>query len=163
MFTMDDLLEIAIKMEENGQAVYSNASKKLKNKDLKSMLDWMANEEATHREWFADQKNSLCLEMDEASLKKVVPQVLQDMMGEKTLSLEDINFSKIKTISRLLKTFIGFENDTIMFYELLEMFIEDDKVLKGLNKIILEEKKHVETLDTMMTSLTDDSIETTKD
>ncbi|MCK5696382.1 MAG: ferritin family protein [Desulfobacula sp.] len=141
MFTMDDLLEIAIKMEENGEAVYNNAIKKVKNKDLKSMLDWMAKEEASHAKWFADQKNSLSLQIDEARLKEMVPQALQDMMGDKTLSLNEVNFSTIQNISQLLETFIGFENDTILFYELLEMFIEDGKVLNGLKKIILEEKK----------------------
>ena len=156
MFTMDDLLEIAIKMEENGESVYNNAIKEVKNKDLKSMLDWMANEEASHAKWFADQKNSLSLQMDEASLKKMVPQALQDMMGDKTLSLNEVNFSKIKNVSQLLETFIGFENDTILFYELLEMFIEEGRVLNGLKKIILEEKKPIDALCTMMTSLTDD-------
>ncbi len=158
MFTMDDLLEIAIKMEKNGESVYNNAIKKVKNKDLKSLLEWMANEEASHAKWFADQKNSLSLEMDEAHLKEMVPQALQDMMGDKTLSLNEVNFSKIKNESQLLETFIGFENDTILFYELLEMFIEEDTVLNGLKKIILEEKKHIEKLSTMMSSLTDDSL-----
>ncbi len=158
MFTMDDLLEIAIKMEKNGESVYNNAIKKITNKDLKPLLAWMANEEASHAKWFAEQKNNLSLEMDEAHLKEMVPQALQDMMGDKTLSLNEVNFSKIKKGSQLLETFIGFENDTILFYELLEMFVEEDKVLNGLKKIILEEKKHIETLETMMTSLTDDSL-----
>lgn len=158
MFTMDDLLEIAIKMEENGEAVYNNAIKKIKNEDLKPLLEWMAKEEASHAKWFADQKNSLSLEIDEARLKEMVPQALQEMIGDKTLSLNEVNFSKIQNVSQLLETFIGFENDTILFYELLEMFIEEDKVLNGLKKIILEEKKHIETLETMMTSLTDDPL-----
>ena len=118
----------------------------------------MANEEASHAKWFAGQKNSLSLEMDEARLKEMVPQALQEMIGDKTLSLNEVNFSKIKNVSQLMETFIGFENDTILFYELLEMFIEEDKVLNGLKKIILEEKKHIETLETMMTSLTDDPL-----
>lgn len=153
MFTMDDLLEVAIKMEENGESVYNTSIKKVKNKDLKSMLKWMADEEASHGKWFSDLKDSLCLELEEADLKKMAPQVLQDMMGEKTLSLDDVDFSKITTLFELLETFIKFENDTILFYELLEMFIEDETVLDGLKKIILEEKSHVEQLGSMLASL----------
>jgi rubrerythrin len=158
MFTMDDLLEIAIKMEKNGESVYNNTIKKITNKDLKPLLAWMANEEASHAKWFADQKNSLSLEIDEAHLKEMVPRALQDMMGDKTLSLNEVNFSKIKNVSQLLETFIGFENETILFYELLEMFIEEDKVLSGLKKIILEEKEHIEKIESLMASLTDDAI-----
>jgi len=158
MFTMDDLLEIAIKMEENGEAVYHDSMGEIRNMDLKSMLQWMANEEATHGKWFADQKNSLLLDENEADLKKMVPQALQDMMGAKTLSLDDINFSKFTKVSQLLETFIGFENDTIQFYELLEMFIQDEKVLSGLKQIILEEKNHVEKLKSMMDSIPDEPV-----
>lgn len=152
---MNDLFEIAIKMEKNGQAVYNSAIEKIKNKELKSLLEWMANEEASHGRWFLDKKNNLSLEMEEARLKEMVPKVLQDMMGEKTLSLNDVDFDKIETTSELLETFVGFENDTILFYELLEMFIEDESVLSGLKQIILEEKNHVEKLRSMMNSCTE--------
>lgn len=159
MFTMDDLFEVAIKMEENGEAVYKNAIEKIKHKELRSLLEWMASEEATHNQWFSDQKNSLSLQIKETHLKQMVPQALQAMMGEKTLALEDIDFTTITTVSDLLKTFIGFENDTILFYELLEMFIEDDRVLNGLKKIIAEEKNHVDQLRAMMADLPEQSIE----
>ncbi|MCP3872330.1 MAG: ferritin family protein [Desulfobacteraceae bacterium] len=157
MFTTDDIFEIAIKMEENGEAIYNDAIKKIERNEIKSLLKWMANEEACHGEWFTNQKNSLCLEIDEINLKKMAPQVLQDMMKEKALSLEDINFNDIKNVAELLGTFIGFEEDTIMFYELLEMFINEDKVLKELGNIIQEEKKHIEKLQTMMESLQKES------
>lgn len=153
MFTMDDLLEIAIKMEENGEAVYNKAIKKSNPLELNSMLKWMANEEAAHGRWFADQKNTLYLEMAEAYLKKMVPQVLQDMMGENTLSLDEVNFNDISTVPDLIETFISFENDTILFYELLEMFVEQEKIKTGLKKIIAEEKNHIKTLRSMMASM----------
>ncbi len=158
MFTMDDLLEIAIKMEENAGSVYIRAAEKINHKELKSMLTWMAGQETSHVLWFADLKNKFSLEIDEADLKEMAPQALQDMIGEKTLSLEDVDFNKIKTVSKLLETFIYFENDTIMFYELLKMFIQEEKVLKGLKQIILEEKKHIKELKTMMSSLSDKEI-----
>ncbi len=157
MFTLDDLLEIAIKMEENGEAVYLNSIKKISNKDIRSMLEWMANEEACHARWFADQKDKLSLEVDEKDLKEMVPDVLKDMIGEKTLSLNEVDFSEIKSLPELLSTFIGFEKETIMFYEVLEMFIDDTTVLDGLKAIIKEEKHHIEKLTVMMNTFQDDA------
>ncbi|MFH2092202.1 MAG: ferritin family protein [Pseudomonadota bacterium] len=147
MFTMDDLLEIAIKMEKNAENVYKKSADKFDDQQLKTTLEWMADEEAVHAGWFKEFKNKITLKPDEADLKQMVPKVLQDMMGEKTLSLEDIDFSTMTTVSDLFQTFIGFEQDTIAFYELLEMFIQDEPVLKGLQKIIQEEKNHIKTLE----------------
>lgn len=152
MFTMDDLFEMAVKMEKNGEAVYRNAVEKIRQNNLVEFLTWMAAEEAAHGRWFSDQKGRLSLQPEEKDLKEMIPQVLQDMMGEKTLSLDDVAFDRIATPQELLNTFIEFEKDTIRFYELLEMFIEEDEVLKGLKKIIREEKTHVEKLTAMATA-----------
>lgn len=153
MFTMDDLFEIAIKMEKNGEAVYIDALSRIDNKELKPILQWMADEEASHRKWFKNQQNKLSISLDEQQLKEMVPDILQQMMGDHALSLEDIDFSKIENITDLLKTFIGFEKDTIQFYEMLEMFIEDESIKKGLDIIIQEEKAHVAKLEKMIQSL----------
>ncbi|MFH2058796.1 MAG: ferritin family protein [Pseudomonadota bacterium] len=152
MFTMDDLLEIAIKMEKNGEAVYKGSINKFDDPQLKTVMEWMAGEEAAHAGWFAEFKNNLTLQADETDLKQMVPRVLQEMMGKKTLSLDDIDFSTMATIDDLFQTFIGFEQETIIFYELLEMFIEDGPVLDGLKKIIQEEKNHIKTLESRMVS-----------
>ena len=158
MFTMDDLLEIAVKMEKNGETVYINSAKKLCEPELVKMVEWMASEEASHAKWFTRLKNSLELEINEADLKAMVPKTLQDMMGENTLSLDEINFSNMSSIDELLQTFIGFEQDTIAFYEVLEMFIDDETVLKGLKQIIQEEKNHIKTLESKKDSFSDQLI-----
>ncbi len=158
MFTMNDLFEIAIKMEGNGENTYIKSIERIGNKGLKPLLKWMADEEASHARWFSEQKNRLTLETQESNLKEMVPRVLQDMMGENTLSLEEVNFERFTKVSQLLETFIEFEKETIQFYELLEMFIEDENTKKGLHTIILEEKKHIEQLSSMIESVTEESL-----
>ena len=153
MFTMDDLLEIAVKMEKNGEAVYIDSVDKMPREELRQMVEWMAQEEAAHAKWFTGMQNRLKLDINEADLKEMVPSALQGMMGDKTLSLEEIDFTAIATTDELIRTFIGFEKDTIAFYEVLEMFIEDETVLSGLRKIIEEEKNHVRELESRLGSL----------
>ena len=153
MFTMDDLLEVAIKMEKNGEAVYRKSLKKIRQKALTDLLSWMAAEEAAHGRWFLEQKKRLALQPEEKALKEMIPEVLQDMMGENALSLDEVEFDKISTPLELLNTFIEFEKETIRFYELLEMFIEAEEVHKGLKTIIQEEKTHVEKLTDMAAAL----------
>lgn len=153
MFTMDDLWEVAVKMEKNGEAVYRKSLKKIRQKPLTDLLSWMAAEEAAHGRWFLEQKKRLALQPEEKALKEMIPEVLQDMMGEKALSLDEVEFDKISTPLVLLNTFIEFEKETIRFYELLEMFIEAEEVHKGLKTIIQEEKTHVEKLADMAAAL----------
>jgi rubrerythrin len=73
----------------------------------------------------------------------MLPDVIKEMMGDKTLSLDEVDFSQIRSTASLLETFVAFERDTILFYEFLQAFIQDTDVLEGLKKIIAEEKKHV--------------------
>ncbi|MCM2285461.1 MAG: ferritin family protein [Desulfobacula sp.] len=153
MFTMDDLLEVAVKMEKNGEAVYRKSLKKIRQKALTDLLSWMAAEEAAHSRWFLEQKKRLALQPEEKALKEMIPEVLQDMMGENALSLDEVEFDKISTPLELLNTFIEFEKETIQFYELLDMFIETEEVRKGLKTIIQEENAHVEKLANMAAAL----------
>nr|NJM04931.1 rubrerythrin [Desulfobacula sp.] len=150
---MDDLLEMAVKNGKNGEAVYRKSLKKIRQKALTDLLSWMAAEEAAHGRWFLEQKNRLALHPEEKALKEMIPEVLQDMMGENALSLDEVEFDKISTTLELLTTFIEFEKETIRFYELLDMFIETEEVRKGLKTIIREENAHVEKLTHMAASL----------
>ncbi len=61
MFTLNDLFDIAAKMEENGRVTYLNALDSVKSKAAAELLEWMADEEDRHRRWFLQQKKkSVC-------------------------------------------------------------------------------------------------------
>ncbi len=158
MFTPNDLIDIAAKMEKNGQAIYLESKKKVDSRTLKSLLQWMADEEATHREWFLEQKDFWRSSADDTDLETMLPDVIKEMMGEKTLSLDDVDFSQIRSASEMLDTFVTFENDTILFYEFLQAFIQDTRALAGLEKIIEEEKNHVEKLTEMIQAISSKKI-----
>ena len=153
MFTIHDLYDIAIKMEKNGKTLYLESAAEAAQRDLKAMLKWMADEEAAHGKWFLDQKQQTPYTIEEKRLKEMLPDVLQDMMGVHTLNLEDINFSSIEDVKELVRTFIEFEQETIMFYETLGIFIEDENAQKGIDTIVAEEKRHVDKLQDMLKAL----------
>jgi len=153
MFTRNDLLEIAIKMEENGKAAYERAITGITNRELKELLVWMANEETCHQKWFLQQKETRPQDPEAIDFAQILPDVLQEMMGEKSLSLDEVDFSKITHTRQMLEIFIEFENDTLFFYEFLDSFIEDKDALEGLKKIIHEETTHINKLDEMIQAL----------
>lgn len=148
MFTLNDLFDIAAKMEENGKTVYTKAMETTTNPDLLDLLKWMAEEEDCHCHWFLNQKKILSGGAED--LEVMLPDVLAEMMGENSLSLDEVDFDRINTPEQMIKTFLLFENDTILFYEFLETFLEDDTARKGLADIIREENLHVEKLTLML-------------
>ncbi len=153
MFTQNDLFDIAVKMEKNGKAVYCRAMETTKEKPLLDLLQWMADEEECHGNWFLNQKKLLPKGADD--LEVMLPDVLKEMMGKNSLSLDEVDFGMINTPEQMLKTFIMFENDTILFYEFLDTFIESDTTREGIEKIIEEETAHVEKLTLMIQSFQD--------
>lgn len=153
MFTVNDLIDIAVKMEQNGEALYLASTRKAQSPQLKSLLQWMANEEAEHGAWFADKKGKWASEDDQTDLEAMLPDVIKEMMGDKTLSLDEVDFSQIQSTASLLETFVTFEQDTILFYEFLQAFIQDGAAQEGLKKIIDEEKKHVAELKEMIQAI----------
>ena len=150
MFTLNDLFDIAARMELNGRAVYLRAMEDTRDRDLLELLQWMADEEDRHRRWFLGQKQLMSGKNED--LETMIPDVIREMMGENSLSLDEVDFSQIRTPAQLLKTFAMFEKDTILFYEFLDTFLESDSARKGLEAIIAEENAHVDKLTLMAQS-----------
>lgn len=150
MFTLNDLFDIAARMEQNGKAVYYRAMENTKDKTLLDLLQWMADEEERHRRWFLNQKE--LASGDQEDLETMIPDVIREMMGENSLSLDEVDFGMIQTPVQMLKTFIMFENDTLLFYEFLDTFIDEPEAKQALQQIMAEENAHVDKLNTMIQS-----------
>ncbi|UCD91196.1 MAG: rubrerythrin, partial [Desulfobacterales bacterium] len=56
MFTITEIIDIAMKIEKNGETIYRNAIEKIPVPSLVPLLEWIANEEANHAEWFSNLK-----------------------------------------------------------------------------------------------------------
>ena len=146
MFTSKEILDIALKIEQNGEAVYRQAIQELEHPDLTSRLLWMAEEEARHAEWFTKLQSELHTSKNYIAANEMNSDVLQSIIGKQSFTLQDIDFPGVDDMRNLINIFIEFEKDGILFYEMLRTFIKDQDVLESLNQIIAEEYQHIETL-----------------
>lgn len=146
MFSAKEIIELAIRIEKNGEAVYRSAIEKVPNPGLVSLLEWMADEEVKHANWFAELKHNLETKNENPFVEEMGHELFNEMLGDKNFSLKDVDFAAIEEIDDLIETFIEFEKDSIIFYEVLKPFVEDPVVREYLNKIIDEEKHHIELL-----------------
>ena len=146
MFSAKEIIELAIKIEKNGEAVYRSAIEEVPNPELVPLLEWMADEEVKHANWFAELKHNLETKNENPFVEEMGHELFNEMLGDKNFSLKDVDFSSIEEIDDLIETFIEFEKDSIIFYEVLEPFVEDRVAREYLKKIIDEEKRHIELL-----------------
>jgi rubrerythrin len=143
VFSANEILDMAIKLEKNGEAVYRGAAEKVSSKELVALLLWMADEEVKHANWFAELKLSLEQKSLNPFMEKMSRELFNDLLGDKNFSLKDVDFSSVDEIGDLIAVFIEFEEDSVRFYQVLEPFIEDPVTLESLKKIIDEENKHI--------------------
>ena len=143
MFSLKDIIDIAVQIEQNGESVYRNAAKKVLDPSLRSLLQWLADEEVKHVEWFSTLKDNIADTGEHPEQEKFGRALLQDAVGTHSLALEDADFSAMDQVQDLINLVMEFENDTVLFYKMLQPLIEDQETLDQLHAIIQEEEDHV--------------------
>lgn len=147
MFTLSEIIDLAIRIEKNGENTYRKAQNEVPSSELASMLRELADDEADHEQWFAKLREDMDTEIADPKLEEMGRSILTSVLDDQAFSMTDVDFSRIDSITSLLKLSLEFEKDTIIFYEMLKEFIEDGKVLSGIDKIIEEENRHVKRLE----------------
>ena len=146
MFTAHEILDLAVQLEENGIAVYREAAGQASNPDIRNLLLWMADEEVKHARWFSELKQEIDSRSINPFMAEMSRKVFGGILGDKSFSHREVNFSEVDRIDDLIEIFIEFEKDTVLFYETLIPFIEDNHTLQYVTKIIAEENDHIEKL-----------------
>lgn len=147
MFSATEVCNLAIQIEKNGELFYRDAIKKFPDPTLVSLLEWLADEEAKHEEWFAQLRDRLKEESLDPELEEMGRSMLRDILGDQSFSLKEADFSKLKSLEALLDLAIEFEKDTILFYEMIGAFVEKVETSGHLAEIIDEENRHVQLLE----------------
>jgi len=151
-FSVQEVVEMAINTERSGQVFYQTASKLAKEKNLKELFRYLAEEEGKHLKVFQGLYNSLKQGPEKTPYNweeaKLYLKALVDSRfftgPDKAINLVKEAKSEIETVNSA----INFEKDTLLFfYEMLEVTKSHDRDL--VKKIIEEEKKHIRRLSTM--------------
>lgn len=150
MFSLKDIIGIAVQIERNGERVYRNSAEKIEDYSLRSLLLTLADEETQHAKWFEALIDKVPGTGEFPEQGKMGRALLQDAVGAQSFTLEDADFSSIKKIEDLLNLAIEFEKDTALFYGMLQPLIEDQKTLEQLHAIIQEEEAHARRLKEML-------------
>lgn len=149
MFTVNDIRNIAVQLEKNGEEVYLKLSKKAQDPELAILLTTMAEEEKYHGEWFSTFKSEKVLSPEQLEMEAVGRSLLQDMIKGNNFLLDEKSLEQADTIDKILAQSKKFEAETILFYEFISGLVDDDEVRKKIELIIEEEKKHIQIIERM--------------
>lgn len=144
MFDIEEIIDLALQIEKNGEKIYRNAIKRVSDPSVCSLLQKLADEELDHVEWFSSLKENIKSTTDDPQLMEAGKQIMNSVLGEQAFSLKDVDFSKIDQIDDLMKLAIEFEKDTILFYEMIRPLIADSEDVDHLDGIIAEENRHID-------------------
>lgn len=147
MFTSKDVLDLAVQIEKNGEKIYRGAFQEVTDPQIKSLLQRLADDEARHVDRFSEFKKRTGDALGDPKLEEMGRSILLGILGDQSFSLKEADFSGLERIKDLFKVAIEFEKDTVIFYQMIQTMIEDDETAADLNKIIEEEKRHIELLD----------------
>jgi rubrerythrin len=146
MFTLYEIYDLAIQIEKNGEDFFREAEKKVSKPSLKTLFLRLAEQEVKHSTWFSEKKESSKAGSETLALDEMSSKILQDIVGEQSFSLMEVEIDHINTVEDLLSIAIEFEEDTIIFFRMISSLLEDAESLRGLDEIIEEEKRHIEAL-----------------
>jgi rubrerythrin len=146
MYSVLEILDLALQVEENGEAFYRDAVKRTEKADLRSLLEWLAEEEAKHRDWFAERKEAARARGDDSVVDEAGSNILRDILGNQTFSLQEAELSSLGETEDLLEIAREFEKDTVLFFEIIRSLVDDRETLEALGKIIEEENSHIQRL-----------------
>lgn len=150
MFTLADICNIAIQIERNGESTYREAAGIARLPEVAKLLEMMAEDEAKHARWFEQIDVNQEFSDKDKHIAEMGRKLLQEMMSPQTFSLDKGSLATAEHPQDVLHQSIEFENDTILFYEMLFGFLDDEQTKLQLERIITEERSHIDKLNEIL-------------
>jgi rubrerythrin len=113
---------------------------------LEPVLICLANEERDHKKWFESLKRVAQEAEARGQSVEISSEALRSLVGGQKFSLDEVDLSKIESVQELIELAMEHEKDTIIFYQMLQSFIDDPETMKELDEIIAEEEQHIKLL-----------------
>jgi len=145
MLSAKELLNIAVRVEKDGEEFYRKLAERFEKPDIKEFFSYMGRQEAEHAHTFesigaelgADEETYLNLEDAEEYLKSFV----EGRFFPDAATLE--KYLKEKSVEDAIDFSISVEKETIIFYyEVLEL-LKNERAKALVKSIINQEKQHV--------------------
>ena len=142
--TAHDIVNFAIRIEENGERFYREAAEIVANQPVKELFERLANEETVHRKTFERLLSGLGDYRPPETYEGEYLAYLKDFIDGKTVFKDDQKIpelAKASSIAAALDFAIQREMDSILYYQEIRMFVSA-RHSEAIDLIIDEERMH---------------------
>lgn len=142
-YTAANLLEFAVKIEEEGASFYKACAEKTGNRELQQLFKTLENDELRHRKTYAEMLGHIAGNAENA-IKKLDDRFKSYMSAivKHFILKESAAKPNLENEAEILEYAIGQEMDSILFYTEVGNYV-DGEGQKTLNHIIEEERHHI--------------------
>ena len=144
IFNAGDVLQFAVRIEEDGEAFYRKAALAIGDKDIRDLFLLLADEEIKHKVIFQDMLSKVESVAPAETYDGEFAAYLHNYIDDKVIftnsKQEEVSSDAKDTVSAILFA-IQREADSILYYHESKQFIAE-KFYGIIDKVIAEERKH---------------------
>jgi len=130
----DEIMDFAIKSEENAHRFYMDWAEKMEDKALKKMFKELAVEESGHKAYFTELKNKKTVNLPTVG-GKIVDLKISDYIMDASVST-DMDYQDALTLA------MHREKEAFKLYAGLAELVDDEEMKKTFIALAEEEAKH---------------------
>jgi rubrerythrin len=153
VFSADEIFEMALTIEQNGEKFYRDSAKKVKDSEAQDLLTKLADMEIEHQKVFKGMKSALTAADRKAMTfdpNNEAGLYLASLANTKVFFEKDIDTSKLEGI---FKSALTAEKDSIAFYLGMKDLVSTGGGREKIEDIIKEEMRHIRILGERLAAL----------
>jgi rubrerythrin len=145
MFNVSEIVEFAVRIEQNGFKFYIESIKKFNDERLIKLFQFLADEEFKHEEMFKQLLKKTGINNPHESYPGEYEAYMKDFLKTHALANDASLKAKLETIKKVddaIEVALSFEKDSIILFTMLKKYIEEKNkaIVEG---IIQEEVSHI--------------------
>jgi rubrerythrin len=148
VYSVNEVIEMAVQIEKNGYAFYHEASKRKDiDKQAIAFIEFLRDQELNHEKTFLALRDDQDIDILALSPDwELVAEYLKTIVDGRIFNSQDSAIKKAteaKTLIEVIDFAITFEKDTLLYFHAINDYVENPKTKGILRKIINEEVSHV--------------------
>ncbi len=146
-FNANEVFELAMQIERNGQEYYQRAASLMEEADVKHQLSSLSQMEAIHEKLFARMKEQIAaggpemFDPDDEALHYLQAVTRGEVFGDPSQPQKMLDGTH--SLEDILRTAIGLEKDSIVFYLGIRASVPEGTGRDRVDDIIKEEQRHI--------------------
>jgi rubrerythrin len=151
-FNAAEVIQVAIRIEENGKKFYDQAVKVIDDPAVKKLFEELALQEVEHKRHFENLKAQLPAQTQTSDVwfPENEMEAYLKMMAEQHVFTSDetleAKLEQLKGVREALKMAIEFEKDSVIFFLTMQEATDNKKDQEKIGLLVKEEQTHLRRL-----------------